>query len=153
MFIDANVIITGTIIFTINTFSVIKLFPRFSLPFTINTRINVSKLCSPKCFFFNHFDRRFICTKVHIHNELLSSYLDLFNLLIALLLLIFHVTHSTHIPYNQHLLCSVLQYFLIHRPSSIYHDRRCILLAHIYSLYLENTNNDKSCILLTCLIY
>ena len=69
IFIDSN-IITWAIKFLINIFQLIEFFPWIFVPFSINTRNNVSKICSSKCTFSNHFNRCLICTKFYFTRDL-----------------------------------------------------------------------------------
>ena len=66
IFIDTDIIIIWTIKLLINIFQLIEFFPWLFVTLFSNHRINVSNICTSKRTFFNRFNRRFICTNIHL---------------------------------------------------------------------------------------
>ena len=87
--------IIWTIKLLINIFQLIEFFPWLFVPLSINTRINVSKISTPKCI-----STGILFAPKSIYKTPLSYNINLFSLLTASSLLIPHKIHLKSTPFT-----------------------------------------------------
>ena len=98
----------------INIFQLIKFFLRFSVPLSMNTRINVSKISTSKRTLFIT-SIGFLFGLTSIYKTSLSSNTELFNLLKPSFLLIPHKMHLKVAPFALNIAIFSNQYAIVNK--------------------------------------